>query len=133
MTSWQIRKVFSLKISKHQRRAWFESLHEIWNPFTCQKVSRKKRPCLRPGAPYQILPSARHREGAEGRGSFGGIFIFSQFSGQIYSAGIWSSTEAEYLMGGSSRLIGLGALDLSALSQQHLDTTVAVPYENDGI
>ena len=87
---------------------------------------------MRPGAPYQILPSARHREGAEGRGSFGGIFIFSQFSGQIYSAGIWSSTEAEYLMGGSSHLIGLGALDLSALSQQHLDTTVAVPYEKDG-
>ena len=35
-------------------------------------------------------------------------------------------------MGGSSRLIGLGAFDLSALSQQHLDTTVAVPYEKDG-
>ena len=35
-------------------------------------------------------------------------------------------------MGGSSHLIGLGALDLSALSQQHLDTTVAVLYEKDG-
>ena len=35
-------------------------------------------------------------------------------------------------MGGSSRLIGLGALDLSALSKQHLDTTVAVPYEKGG-
>ena len=101
-------------------------------PLPAKKSRARSGPCLRPGAPYQILPSARHREGAEGRGSFGGIFIFSQFSGQIYSAGIWSSTEAEYLMGGSSRLIGLGALDLSALSQQHLDTTVAVPYEKDG-
>ena len=28
--------------------------------------------------------------------------------------------------------LGLGAFDLSALSQQHLDTTVAVPYEKGG-
>lgn len=59
-------------------------------PLPAKKSRARSGPCLRPGAPYQILPSARHREGAEGRGSFGGIFIFSQFSGQIYSAGIWS-------------------------------------------
>ena len=63
-----------------------------------------------------------------------GVFSYfhnfpARFTRQAFGAG---STEAEYLMGGSSRLIGLGAFDLSALSQQHLDTTVAVPYEKDG-
>ena len=97
-----------------------------------KKSRARSGPCLRPGAPYQILPSARHREGAEGRGSFGVFSYFhnfpARFTRQAFGAG---STEAEYLMGGSSRLIGLGALDLSALSRQHLDTTVAVPYEKD--
>ena len=53
-----------------------------------------------------------HQKGRRVGGSFGGIFIFSQFSGQIYS-GIWSTTEPEYPMGGWRRLIGLGALEFN--------------------
>ena len=45
-----------------------------------KSLESKKRPCLRTGAPYQILPSARHREGAEGMGVILGYFhIFTIF------------------------------------------------------
>ena len=104
----------------HKRKAcsvWV-SLHVMRIPLYAKKCEARSAPCLRPGAlatPNFRFSQVHATEERRVGGSFGGIFIFSQFSGQIYS-GIWSTcTEAEYPTGGgSSLLIGIAAFELTS-------------------